>query len=135
MTNEQYHKHLVLKEYLVLKKEKENAIADYCSYLTKLTKVTQNINPMPGHSSDSHYDESIFELAEKFMKVREIDDNMRMIWNAVSGLPFTENFVIKELYFHKRKIREVAALLNKSRSTIFNIRNNALDHLTLIRFY
>jgi len=133
MTKEQFERHKILKEYVVLKAKREDAIADYCTLLIKLTKVTQNISPMPGHSSEHDYDERVFELAQKFLKVREIDSNIRMIRGAVDSLPFVERFVIRELYFQKRKIWDVAKLLNKSRSTIFNIRNKALDNLTFIK--
>lgn len=133
MTKEQYERHKILKEYVVLKAQREDAIADYCTLLIKLTKVTQSISPMPGHSSENDYDERVYELAQKFLKVREIDGHIRMIRGAVDSLPFVERFVIRELYFQKRKIWDVAKLLNKSRSTIFNIRNRALDNLTFIR--
>ena len=135
MNNEQYEKHKVLKEYAILKAQRESAIADYCTLLTKLTKVTQNINPLPGHSSENDYDEKVFELAQKFLKVREIDGYIRMIRGAVDSLPFVERFVLRELYFQKRKAGDLAKMLDKSKRTIFRIRNEALDHLTLIRVY
>ena len=63
MTNDQYKKHQILKQYRALKDAREDAIVDYCSALAKLTKVTQNISPLPGgHGSESDYDEKVFEL-------------------------------------------------------------------------
>ena len=135
MNNEQYEKHKALKEYAVLKSQREDAIVDYCCALTKLTKVTQNISPMPGHGSGSEYDEKVYELAQKFLKIRMIDKDIAMIKNAVNGLPFVECFVIRELYFQKRKAGDLAKLLEKSKRTIFRIRNDALDHLTLIKVF
>lgn len=133
MTAEQYKRHLILKEYAVLKAQREDAIVDYCSFLTKLTKVTQNISPMPGHGGGSDYDENVFELAQKFLKVREIDSHISMIRNAVNDLPTIECFVIRELYFQKRKAGDVAKMLDKDKRTIFRIRNSALNHLIFIQ--
>ena len=133
MTADQYTKHLVLKEYAALKTKREEAIADYCTLLTKLTKVTQNISPMPGHSSENNYDEKVFELAQKFLKIREIDGYINMVRSAVNGLPFMERFVIRELYFQKRRAGDVAKMIDRDKRTIFRIRNSALDHLTIIQ--
>lgn len=133
MTAEQYKRHLILKEYAVLKAKREEAIADYCTLLTKLTKVTQNLSPLPGHGSGNDYDEKVYELSQKFLKVREIDSNISMIRNAVNDLPTIECFVIRELYFQKRKAGDVAKMLDKDKRTIFRIRNSALNNLIFIQ--
>ena len=134
MTNEQYQKHQILKQYRALKDARENAIVDYCSALAKLTKVTQNISPLPGgHGSESDYDEKVFELVGLFARVREINSHIIMISRAVNSLPTLEAFVVRELYFRNRKAAEIARILEKSKRTIFRIRNEALDHLEFYR--
>lgn len=131
MNNEQYRKHLILKEYAVLKAQREDAIANYCTLLTKLTKVTQNISPTPGHGGDSGYDEKVFELAEKYFTIFDIDAHIDHIRDAVNSLPITECFVIREFYFQKRNAKEIADLLERTPRTIFNLRNAALDKLKI----
>ena len=131
MNKEQYRKHLALKEYVVLKTQRESVIVDYCCALTKLTRVTQNISPMPGHGSEHDYDEKVYELAQMFLKVREIDEQIQAIRDAVDSLPFIECFVIRELYFQKRKANEIAKLLDRTPRTVFNLRNTALNKLDI----
>ena len=134
MTNDQYKKHQILKQYRALKDARENAIVDYCSALAKLTKVTQNISPLPGgHGNESDYDEKVFELAGLFIRVREINGHIITISRAVNSLPTLEAFVVRELYFRNRKAAEIARILEKSKRTIFRIRNEALDHLEFYR--
>lgn len=135
MTNEQYQKHQILKQYNALREAREKATIDYCSALTKLTRVTQNISPLPGgHGSESTYDERVFELVEKHKKIRDINNHLMSINYSIINLSNKlECFVIGEFYIRNRKISDIACILGKSKRTIFRIRNEALDHITFYK--
>ena len=131
MTNEQFRKHKILKEYTHLNSARKTKITDYCALLTKLTRVTQNISPMPGHGGGSDYDERVFELAEKYVEIEAITDKIAAVQVAINNLSLTEGFVIREYYFHHRSASEIGEMIEKSKRSIFRIRNDALDHLNL----
>ena len=131
MTNEQFRKHKILKEYKHLTALRKKKVTDYCALLTKLTRVTQNISPLPGHGGGSDYDEKVFELAQRYEEIESISEQLATIQIAINSLSLTECFVIREYYFNHRQASEIAEMIEKSKRSIFRIRNDALDHLAL----
>lgn len=135
MTQEQYRKHLILKkEYPSLSAKKELAIIDYCSMLVELTRVTQNISPMPGPgggSHDTYYDEQIFKLAMKYMEVADINARCLFIESRVRILPLEERFVVQCFYFKRLDIKSIAKLMNVSRRQVEYIKSRALTKIAI----
>ena len=131
MTNEQFRKHKHLKEYRNLMEARDNMIIDYCSLLTKLTKVTQNISPMPGGGNADHYDEDVFDLAYKFLLIQDVDVRIRRLVKHVQKLPLKERFVIQLYYFNGVKLEDIAKIIGKSIRTTKNYKASGLELLDI----
>ncbi len=131
MTDEQFRKHKELKEYRNLIIRRENMVIDYCSLLTKLTKVTQNISPMPGGGSHNHYDEDVFDLAYKFLLIEDVSARICRLVSHVQKLPLKERFVIQCYYFHGIRLEDIAKIIGKSLITTKRYKARGLEKIDL----
>lgn len=120
-----------LKSYPDLLAKREELIEEYVVILTKLTKVTRNISPMPGGGDKPGPEEGVMEMVKIRDEIEKLENRINRIDNAVADLPLTLRFLIRRHFFFGLQLKEIADIQHVSYRTIKRRKAQAIKMLRL----
>lgn len=120
-----------LSTYPDLLAKREELIEEYVVILTKLTKVTRNISPMPFGGEKPGPEEGVMELVKIRDEIESIENRISRIDNAVADLPLALRFLVRRHYFFGLKLNEIAEIQHVSYRTIKRRKAQAIKLLRL----
>lgn len=124
-------KEITLKRYPDLMAKRENLIEEYVVILTKLTKVTRNISPMPFGGDKPGPEEGVMEMVKIRDEIEAIENQISRINNAVADLPLALRFLVRRHFIFGVQLVDIAKIQHVSYRTIKRRKQQALKQIRL----